>query len=105
MGRRRPIPDPVVLERQEQIEGLRNELTEQHDQLSRRREELTAWATQRQTDIEEQAARLVSREQELDQQHAHHERLAHEWEEERLGLQQEVRELRSTIRAGEPSLS
>ncbi len=87
-----------LVERAEQLELVRGDLSQQLQAMERKRAELDAWAGRRHTDIESQAARLVAREQELDRQQRHYEQIESQWHLERADYQAEIRRLLATIR-------
>jgi chromosome segregation ATPase len=79
----------------EQLERLRNELVEQHARLVRRKQQFDQWAAASRQEVQEQAGRLTAQAEELDRRQAELGRRSHEWQSERLRLQQEIRRLRA----------
>jgi hypothetical protein len=87
-----------MVDRQQQLEMVRRELSEQLQQLAGQRNELQQWAERRQCDLEQQAARLIAREQELDRQQRHYEERESRWQVERGDYQSEIRSLLAALR-------
>jgi hypothetical protein len=57
-------------EQKEELERLRDLLSEQHAKLSRQKREIDTWAAACRQEVEEQSARLIARAQELDRREA-----------------------------------
>ena len=87
-----------LAEQKSELHALSTRLAEQHEKLTRQKHELETWVQQRHEQIEQQAASLVAREQELDSQETAFSRREKAWQNERVGLQQEIRRLLRQLR-------
>jgi chromosome segregation ATPase len=92
--------DAELAERREELESVRSQLAEEYRSLLRNKEAFEQWATRRQQEVEQRAQGLIAREQELHRQETVFNDLARQWQSEQLGLQQDIRRLKT--RLGEP---
>jgi hypothetical protein len=86
-------------EKKEELERLRNQLSDQYEKLVRRKRQFDKWAADCRDDVERQAARLQARSDELDRRETEMGAIARAGQAEKLELQQEVRRLRSRLLA------
>ena len=86
----------------ENIVGLLQKLQAQRHDADRARKSVHQWFVRRQRQIEEDSARLIARQYELDREAAQDQLRAREWEQERLDLQERVRQLGKQVAGTSP---
>jgi hypothetical protein len=87
----------LATRRRELIE-LGEKIAEQHRELGQMQTGLKAWLASRQDEIESQAQALEHREDELAREQEAIRQARHEWQSQRLGYEQEIRELAAQLR-------
>jgi hypothetical protein len=87
----------LATRRRELIE-LGEKIAEQHRELTQMQTGLKAWLATRQDEIESQAQALQYREDELAREQDAIRQTRHEWQGQRLGYEQEIRELAAQLR-------
>ncbi len=89
-------------QKREELERLREQLSDQYDTLVRQKHSFETWAAACREEVEQQAARLQARADEIEGREADMGEYARNVQAERLELQQEIRRLRARllVRAG-----
>jgi hypothetical protein len=88
------LANAELLEKKEELELLRQQLSDQYERLLKQKRHFDEWAVECRDEAEQQAVRLDARNRELDQREAEMHELARRWQAERMELQHEVRRLR-----------
>ena len=86
-------------QKREELERLRDQLSEQYEKLVRQKRSFDAWTGECREEVERQAARLQARGDELDRREADMGEYARAAQAEKLELQQETRRLRAKLLA------
>jgi septal ring factor EnvC (AmiA/AmiB activator) len=84
-------------QKKEEIEGLRDQLSDQYEKLVRQKRSFDTWASECRDEVEHQAARLQARSDELDRRETETGEHARSLQAEKLQLQQEIRRLRAKL--------
>ena len=80
-------------QKKEEIEGLRDQLSDQYEKLVRQKRSFDTWTSECRDKVEHQAARLQARSDELDRRETEMGEHARSLQAEKLQLQQEIRRL------------
>lgn len=86
-------------QKRDELERLREQLSEQYEKLVRQKRSFDAWAAECRDEVEKQAARLQARSEDLDHREADMGEYARAAQAEKLELQQEIRRLRAKLLA------
>jgi hypothetical protein len=84
-------------QKQEELQRLRAQLSEQYEKLVRKKRHFDTWTRQCRAEVEQQAARLMARGEELDRREADMREYVRRTQAEKLDLQQDIRRLRSRL--------
>jgi chromosome segregation ATPase len=92
------IEEQQLAERRDELLHVSERITERYSQLEQLRSGLREWANTRQEEIERQAAALVERELGLDAQQDEFRRAERQWQADRRGYEQQIRDLTTQLR-------
>jgi septal ring factor EnvC (AmiA/AmiB activator) len=86
-------------QKQEELERLAGQLSEQHEKLVGQKRNFDVWVAQCREEVEQQAARLLARGEDLDRREADMGEYARRTQAEKIQLQEEIRRLRAKLAA------
>jgi chromosome segregation ATPase len=98
------LANAELRQQKEELEKVRQELSEQHDRLVRQKRQFDAWAAGSRHDADEQASRLMARAREVERREIELREESRNWLAERMELQQKIRRLRAELARCEPAL-